>query len=201
VNWIFKVKIGKLVRLFVLGDLALLAGWGLIKPVFALFIIDKIAGATVVTVGIAAAVYWIVKAIVQLPIANFLDGTPSEKDDFIVLILGLLLASVSALTFIFIDRIWQLYTLEFIHAVAFAMYVPAWSGIFSRHLDKNHEALDWSLDNAGMSFAAGVTGLASGILVLYFGFKAIFYFGSCFFFYFGANNFFCSRSRVSSSYS
>lgn len=174
------IKIGKLVRLFVLADLALIAGWGLISPVFALFVVDRIAGASVITVGVSAAIYWIIKAIAQLPIATFLDKTSGEKDDFIFLIMGLVLASFSAFAFVFVDRIWQLYLLQGIHAVAFAMYVPSWSGIFSRHLDKHHEALDWSLDNSGMSLSAGVTGLASGFLVTYFGYNAIFILGALF---------------------
>lgn len=167
-------KVGKLVRLFVLADLALLAGWGLVGPIFSLFIIERIEGATIITVGIAAAVYWITKSVIQLPIAQFLDFTPSEKDDFIVLIMGLIIAGFSALGFVYIFEIWHLYVLESIHAFGFALYAPAWAGIFSRHLDKSHEATEWSLDNAALSFSAGVTGLASGVLVSLFGFNSIF---------------------------
>ena len=176
----FSLKVGRFVRLFVLADLALLAGWGLINPIFALFIVDKVHGATVVTVGMAAAVYWIIKGAIQIPIANFLDKTPGEKDDFMVLVLGLVLASISAFSFASVEEIWQLYAVQVIHAIAFGMYVPSWSGMFSRHLDKNHEALDWSLDSTAMSFAAGVTGLVSGIIVKLFGFILVFVLGGFF---------------------
>jgi MFS family permease len=160
--------------MFVLGDLALLAGWGLVQPIFAVFVVEKVAGATIVTVGIAAAVYWITKAILQLPIANFLDGTPSEKDDFIILVLGLVLVGLSGFAFVLVSQIWQLYLVQFLLAVGFSMYTPAWQGIFSRHLDKSHEATDWSLDNVAISIAAGVTGLISGVLVSWFGYNLVF---------------------------
>ena len=176
----FSFKGGRFVRLFVLADLALLAGWGLINPIFALFIIDEIQGATVVTVGLAAAVYWIIKGAIQIPIANFLDKTSGEKDDFLVLVTGLVLASLSAFSFALVSEIWQLYAVQVIHAIAFGMYVPSWSGMFSRHLDKKHEALDWSLDSTAMSFAAGITGLLSGVIVKLFGFVMVFVLGGIF---------------------
>lgn len=170
----FPFKISRVIRQFILADLALLSAWGLILPIFAIFIIERVAGATIITVGISAAVYWITKAIVQVPVAILLDKTPSEKDDYIVLTSGLVLIGFSALAFILIKEVWQLYLVQVIHAVGFGMYHPGWSGIFSRHLDKNHEALDWSLDNATMSIAAGVTGLISGFLVIWFGFSTVF---------------------------
>jgi len=168
------LKLNRIVRYFILADLALLSGWGLVSPVFSIFIIEKILGATLISVGIAAAIYWLIKSALQIPIAVFLDRTPSEKDDYLFLIAGLILVSFSAFSFMIIDKVWQLYSVQLIHAIGFAFYIPAWSGIFSRHLDKKHYALDWSLDSAAIGVASGVTALFSGLLVTWFGFNAVF---------------------------
>src|SRR5271154_4052608 len=93
------IKVGRLVKYFVISDFFLLAGWGFIDPIFSVFIVQKIAGGTLITVGIAAAIYWIIKSILQIPIAKYLDKTPGEKDDLMALIGGLLLAGVSAMAF------------------------------------------------------------------------------------------------------
>lgn len=167
-------KVGTVVKYFILADLALLAGWGLIEPVFAVFILNRIQGATLITLGISAAVYWITKSIMQIPIAIFLDKTSGERDDFIFLVSGLILAGLTAISFLFITRPWQLFLVQLLHALAFAFYVPAWSGIFSRHLDKNHQSLDFTLDSAVIGIASGITGLLSGILVTWFGYTTIF---------------------------
>ena len=174
------LKVGKIVRYFILADLALLAGWGLIAPVFAVFVLDKIQEATIITIGLAAAIYWLSKSIIQVPIAIFLDRTPSERDDYIFLVLGLILAGISAFLFTLIDQVWQLYLVEFIHAVSFAFYVPSWSGVFSRHLDKEHHSLDFTLDSTVIGIASGITGVLSGILVTWFGYNAIFVLASLF---------------------
>lgn len=173
-------KMGRIVRYFILADLALLAGWGLIEPIFGVFIITQIEGATVITLGISAAIYWLVKSVIQMPIAVVLDRTPNERDDYIFLVSGLVLAGLTAISFILITQIWQLYAVQVLHAVAFAFYVPSWSGIFARHLDKNHQSFDFTLDSAVVGLSSGVTGLLSGLLVTWFGYRAIFILGALF---------------------
>ena len=65
------IQLNKLVKYFVLSDLLLLGGWGLIEPIFSIFIIDTVRGATLVTVGISAAIYWVLRSVIQLPLASF----------------------------------------------------------------------------------------------------------------------------------
>src|ERR1700678_1482065 len=114
------IKGGRLVKFFVMSDFFLLEGWGFIDPIFSVFIVQKIAGASLITVGIAAAIYWILKSILQIPIAKYLDDTPGEKDDLVVLIGGLLLAGISAGAFSWVSTTGELYFVQAVHAVAFA---------------------------------------------------------------------------------
>jgi MFS family permease len=167
-------RIGRVVKYFILVDLALLAGWGLIEPLFAIFIKERINGATLVTIGTAAAVYWLLKSVLQLPIANYLDRHPGERDDFYALILGLLVASATAFSFGFINQPWQLYLAQCLHAVGFALYAAAWPAIFSRHLDPNRISFDWALDSTVAGVSAGVSGFFGGVIASAFGFPAVF---------------------------
>jgi len=168
------VKVGRLVKFFVISDFFLLAGWGFIDPVFSVFIVQKIVGAGLITVGIAAAIYWLLKSILQIPIAKYLDRTVGEKDDFVVLVGGLLLAGISAMAFALVRTVGELYLVQAIHAVAFALYSASWPAIFSRHLDKDRFAFDWSLDSVMVGVAAGITGLLGGIVAETWGYDAVF---------------------------
>ncbi len=169
-----ELKINKIIKYFIISDLLLLGGWGLIGPIFSIFIIEKIQGATLITVGISAAIYFLVKSLTQLPVAIYLDKTLSEKDDFYTLILALFLAGLTALCFIMVNTIWELYLIQILHAIAFGLYVPSWSGIFSRHMDKDHYSFDWSLDSATIGLASGVTALIGGTFANFFGFNSVF---------------------------
>ncbi|MGH7936862.1 MAG: MFS transporter, partial [Chthoniobacterales bacterium] len=174
------IKVGHIVKYFVLADLLLLFGWGFVDPIFSIFVIERVPGATLVTVGIAAAVYWILKSLLQIPISNFLDRTPGERDDFITLICGLFLAGFSALAYPGITAIWELFVVQIFYAIAFALYIPSWSAIFSRHLDKERVSFDWSLDSTAAGLSYGVSGLLAGIVAAMWGFTIVFIMASVF---------------------
>lgn len=157
-----------------ISDLVFLGAWGLIGPIFSIFILEDVAGATLITIGITSAIYWIVKSSVQIPVAMFIDKREGEKDDFYTLVFGLVLAGFSAILFLVVDTTLGLYTVQFIHAIAMGLYVPSWSAIFSRHIDKTHAAFNWSLSSTTIGFAHGVTALVGGVIGGVFGFQAIF---------------------------
>ncbi len=170
----------RIIRLFIVSDLFLWGGWGLIAPIFSVFVIREVEGATLVTVGIGAAIYWIVKSIIQIPVAKFLDRRPGERDDFYTLLLGLVLAGVVAFAFVFVRAPWHLYLVQFLQAIAFGLYIPAWYAMFSRHLDRGRYAIEWSLDSSGIGIGAGVAGLVGGSVAAFIGFKAVFVLASLF---------------------
>jgi MFS transporter, DHA1 family, multidrug resistance protein len=168
------VKVGRLVKYFVISDFFLLAGWGLIDPVFSVFIIQRVVGGTLLTVGIAAAIYWIIRSVAQIPIARYLDSIPGEHDDFMALVGGLLLVGVSAIAMCWVTRVWELYAVHAVQAIAFAFYYASWPSIYSRHLDKDSISLDWSLDSAVSGLGAGITGFLGGVIAGTFGYDLVF---------------------------
>jgi MFS family permease len=168
------VKVGRVVKYFVISDFFLLAGWGLIDPIFSVFIIQKVVGATLMTVGIAAAIYWIIRSVAQIPIAEFLDRIPGEHDDFMALVGGLLLVGISAIAMCWVTRIWELYAIHAIQAIAFALYYASWPTIYSRHLDKDAISLDWSLDSSVAGIGAGITGFLGGVIAGTLGYNVVF---------------------------
>lgn len=168
------IKINRVVKFLVLSDLLFLGGWSLIQPVFQIFIIKQVEGATLITVGLVAALYWLVKSFLQIPVANYLDTHDGEKDDLYALILALSLSAVASFLFSTVSQLWQLFAVQFIYAVAMGLYVPSWSGIFSRHLDDKRFSFDWSLDSTVVGITSFVTALLSGILAEKFGFSFVF---------------------------
>ncbi|MEK9183508.1 MAG: MFS transporter [Patescibacteria group bacterium] len=174
-EYIQNLKVNKIIQKLILVDLTVMSGWSLVDPVFAIFIIDRIQGATVVTIGFAAAIYWFAKSMLQMPVALMLDRIKGEKDDHLVLVLGLTLSSLAAISLIFITQIWQLYLIKLLQAIAFSLFIPSWYSLFSRHLDGSHRSFEFSLDSTVAGLAAGLTGLLSGVLVQSFGFVAIFF--------------------------
>lgn len=174
-NFNFKdFKVNRLIRFFVTADLLFWSGWGLITPVFALFIVQRVANASILTVGIASTVYWVAKALFQMPVALYLDRHEGERDDFHALVSGLILAGFAAISFVLVRTAVELYFVIFLQALAFGLYTPSWSAIFSRHLDKKNYAFDWSLDSTVVGLVLGITATVGSVIATVFGFNAIF---------------------------
>jgi MFS family permease len=90
------------------------------------------------------------------------------------LIGGLLLSGFCPLALIFVTKVWELYAVQSLLAVAFAFYFAAWPTIFSRHLDKDRVSFDWSLDSTTTAVAAGITGLLGALIAEAWGFQTTF---------------------------
>ena len=166
--------INRVIKTLIASDFLLQSGWGLIGPIFAVFIIRNIEGGNLAMVGFAAATYWIVKSIVQPFIAYFFDLKKGEKDDFKFLIIGMYVANLIPLGYLFASQIWHIFLLESIRGLAMACVVPSWAGIFTRHINKGWEAFSWSIESTSVGFAFGFAAAFGGIMATILGFKTVF---------------------------
>ena len=167
-------KVNRVVKVMVVADLFFFGGWAFVQPIFAIFLVDSIPGATVATVGFVAALYWIVKSLLQVPIANFLDTMPGERDDFFALLFSLLLGAISAFVFAAASSLFVVFFAQTLYAVAMAMYIPSWYSIFSRHMDEKRVSFDWTIDSVSIGIAAFAASLLGGVLAQWFGFRMVF---------------------------
>lgn len=173
-NFFGFININKVAKSFILADLLLFGGWGLLSPLMSVYVVQNISGASLVTVGTLATIYWAVRSLVQIPIAILIDRTDGEKDDIYVLVTGLLMISASAFWLHFIETTTQLFAYQAFHALGFGFYAASFSAIFSRHIDGKRAAFYWSLDHTVLGIATGLTGLVGGLVAEAFGFRAIF---------------------------
>jgi len=167
-------SINKVIKVLILSDFVLMAGWGLIIPILAIFVVDKIQGGDAQVAGIAIGIYWILKSLIQIPIGRYLDRTTGEKDDYYFLIFGTGLASLVPIGFIFATLPWHMYALQGIHALGMALAIPSWGGVFIRHIDKGKEAMTWGIESSSLGIGIGIAGIVGGIVAKSFGFTPLF---------------------------
>lgn len=177
-NWVFK-KIrmpptNQVILIDIFAEFILAVGASLIGPLVAVFITKDI-GAPVTVVGFSVAIYWIIKSILQLPIARYLDRDHGEIDDYYSVLIGLAISTAAIYLYYFVQTAWHIYALQFFIGVGDALTVPALLAIFTRHLDKDQEAFELAL-RSSFSYGAGAAlgGALSGILALSIGIRAIY---------------------------
>ncbi|MFA5967236.1 MAG: MFS transporter [Patescibacteria group bacterium] len=164
----------RIIKYLILSDLVFYTGWGLITPVFAIFIIEKIQGGDLIVVGIATSIYWILMSLLRIPFGIFLDSKKGERDDYAFMVIGLLIAALVPFGYLYIIHPWQLYVLQTIHGIGMAMSLAGWSAIFTRNIDKGRESTEWGLSATGYSIGTGAAGIIGGYAVETFGFNPVF---------------------------
>lgn len=170
----FAAFINKIIRTLVLGDIMFFSASGLIGPIFAIFVVNQVAGATIATAGFAVTINLIARALLQMPVARYIDRRKGEKDDFMLMVLGSTLISIVPFIYLFVSHVWQLFAAQAVLGIGGALANPGWYAIFTRHIDKNKEGTEWTLENVGVGLAAATTASIGGLLAQRFGFHNLF---------------------------
>ena len=170
--------INKIVRTLIAADFFLNLGWGLLAPVFAIFILRNITMENSLmaaeVAGFAALFYWIPKSLIEIPIGYFLDRKKGEKDDLWFMVIGEFVMAFVPLGYMVSSAPWHIYLLQILYAFGMAMALPSWLAIFTRHIDKGKEALEWGMESTSIGAGAGIAGGLGGILAGALGFKVLF---------------------------
>jgi MFS family permease len=176
--------INKIIKVLITSDFFLNLGWGLVGPVFAIFIVQNItvgsSSEAARVAGFASLSYWAVKSLLQIPIGKYLDKNHGEKDDFWFMVTGTFIAGFIPIGYLFSSAPWHIYLLQMIYAVGMSMAFPSWLAIFTRHIDKGKEALEWGMESTFLGAGAGIAGGVGGIVAATFGFNVVFIFVSGF---------------------
>jgi len=166
--------VNRIIRVLVLGDIMFFSAFGLIGPIFAIFVTNQIVGATVATVGFATTINLLTRALLQMPVARYIDRHKGEKDDFKFMITGSTLVSIVPFIYLFVSTPLHLYMAQVVLGIGGALANPGWFAIFTRHIDKNKEGTEWTLENVSVGLAAAGTAAIGGLLAQSFGFYNLF---------------------------
>jgi MFS family permease len=167
-------SISAVIRFLTLSDIIMLSGYGLMVPIFSIFIIENIEGGTVAVAGIAAAINLLAKSIFQIPFATIIDRIKGERDDFWAIMLGSLACSVMPLFYLVITTPMELYAVQFFYGVASAVTLPAWYAVFTRHVDKERAGIEWGVYMTLTGLGMAVSGAIGGFFAEKFGFAPLF---------------------------
>src|SRR3989344_6236767 len=133
----------KFIRSLIVSDFLLYFSYGLLTPIFAVFITKQINGASIETVGAATAIYWIVRSLTSIPLARWMDKHDGEKDEFQFMFWGALLMSLTLMSLAWATEIWQVYLIQALFGVFNSMAIPGWRVLFTNHIDTGRAGFEW----------------------------------------------------------
>ncbi len=159
-------------KLLMLSDIFVLTGFGLIQPILAIYINDGgLTGGTILSAGMASALFLFVKSLVQLPFGHYVDKQPGKSN---WLILGTLLMASVPIIYLSANSIYHVYLAETIYGLGSGLAYPTWLGLWSANLDKGKESFQWSVYSTSTGLGTAATGAAGAALASQAGFAATF---------------------------
>jgi MFS family permease len=168
-----KIELNKIVKYLIYSDLIFYTGWGLISPIFALFLVEGLK-LTAFVVGMSSAVNLIVRSLLRIPFGIRVDRHHNQRKAFNYMFWGLLIAAIIPIGYIFASNQWHIYILQAILGAVLAMSTAGWTGIFSRNMDKGKESTEWGVDAVAVGIGPGIAAALGGLAVTYFSFNWVF---------------------------
>lgn len=168
--------VNRVIKKLVLSDLLLNFAFGLLAPIFAIFILKEIESSSLRVVGLATTFYWIARTLTTVPLSKFLDRTDGERDEFYFLVIGSFLMSSIPLFFLLAEAPWHVYLIQFISGLSASMAVPSWRILFTDHLDRGSTGYEWSLEDIAIGVSVGISAFFGSLLADKFGFTIVFIF-------------------------
>ncbi len=166
------LKLNRIILYLILSDMVFYSGWGLISPIFAIFLVDSIVGGSAFVVGMAAGIHLIVRSLLRVPFGVI--GDKGQKIAFHLMFWGLLIAAVVPIGYLYSDSPMDIYLLQAILGASLAMSSGGWTTLFSRHMDKGKESTEWGFDAVAVGLGPGIAGVIGGAAVTKFGFDSAF---------------------------
>jgi len=172
----FGMDMNLITRILVLSDFFLFFSVGLLSPIYAVFVLDRIHGSSLEMIGIATAIYWLARVASVVPFSHLMDKTKGEKDEYLFMVAGTFLISSAPLIYVFASEPWQVYVVQALNGFAFSMIIPAWRVIFTKNLNNDHVSAEWSLDDVGVGTATAISAALGAFIAQKFGFNSLFIF-------------------------
>jgi MFS family permease len=168
-------KINPLVEAFILSETFLWSAWYFVIPILAIFVVKSVKGGDIESAAFAFSFYLVVRIIVEIITAGFLNKS-TESFKFAVTFFGILLTSVSYIGFAFSNTLLLLYVSYAIMGLGLGIATPAKNALFVTHIDKNKEPTEWSIYDAVTFIGMAVSTAVGGFIASRYGFEFLFLF-------------------------
>lgn len=165
-------KINRVIILLILSDILILAGFGLITPIFAIFVKEGISGGSVFAAGLAVTVFLVIKSVAQIPLSIYLD---TKKGKLSFLYIGTILVCAVPFIYAFSKNVNWIYVAQAVYGLGAATAYPAWLTLFTMHVDRKHRGFEWSLWSTSIGLGTALTAFVGARLVTNIGFKNLFF--------------------------
>lgn len=160
----------KALRILLIADSFLTLAAGMLGPIYAIFVVEKIKG-DILTTSISWAIFTFITGI-TIYLFSFLEEKTRETEYWVIA--GYFVIALGYLGYIFISNITGLFIVQIILGLGAAINKPAYDACYSKHLQEKRFVTQWGLWEAKENIIGAVAALLGGVLVSLFNFELLF---------------------------
>ena len=163
----------KKLLMLIFSDLFILSGFGLIAPIFAVFIDRDLIGGTLVTAGLATTIFLVVKSAVQLPLSKYFIDKHDHKSIFLVV--GTFLIITVPFIYFAAKSVYAIFVAQAIYGLGAALAYPAWFSLFTIYMDKKHRGFEYTIYTTMIGIGGAAAAYFGAQIAAAVGFRVLFF--------------------------
>jgi MFS family permease len=157
-------NINKVILYLTLSDTFVWGPFIIIANLSSLYLSTKFGADTVSFVGIGTGIYFITRAIFQMPIGMLTDKIENDRDEVIILFLGIVLMGLPFFFYPMITKPFQYYVLQFIFGIGVSFNLPNWRKLFALNLDQGKEGFQYGFYETIISISTAIFSALIGFI-------------------------------------
>lgn len=188
----------KPLRTLIISDLFILSSFGLVQPIFSIFILNNIAGATIASAGMAITIQLFTKSLLQIIVGKWTDDEKGNCRELYAMLAGSLLISAVPLGYIICKNVTGLYIIQMLYGLGQALAYPSWKVLFNRYINQDKAGYEFSIYDTVVGFGVAASAAIGGYFAQTYSFLPLFiavsilsFFGTMFLVYIFKHEFTC----------
>ena len=157
-------KINKVVLLLTMSDIF---SWGpliIISSLSGIYLSNKLGSDAIEFVGIGTGIYYITRALFQIPVGKFTDKLKKDRDEIAILVIGTLFMGLPYILYPSINYAYQYYLLQFLFGLGVSLNVVNWRKLFALNSGKGMEGEEYAFYDTILSISTAILSVILGLI-------------------------------------
>jgi MFS family permease len=146
-------EMSRTLKLLIISDIFVITGFGLIAPIFAIFINDNLIGGSIISAGLASMIFLLTLSVLRI----YFSYKFNPNDRLWMLRLGTIIVALVPIGYILSTTVYHIYVVEFFYGLGAAFAYPAWSSLFTSHLEKGKRGFQDSIYSSSVGIGTAIT--------------------------------------------
>jgi len=157
------------------ADLVAVSAFGLLLPIFAVFLRDTIPGVTLLNVAVAQAIFLTSKAAFDLLFSTFVHAGNHHKRSWSAVALGYAVMAVVPLGYSLAHNMSHIFLLQIVLGMGVGLVGATWHDLFMASTDSQLHGTVYKIYNTAVAFACAAAAILGGYLAYNFDYQILLY--------------------------